>query len=106
MNNTIRKIRLAIAKALWPKEVRQGDLFTVVRILRMGALTDDGSWVGKTLKAHRVDGDRIQFVELEWWNQKPCSHWLVPGVNCIVKPVAVPLTPAEAKALYNSAKGI
>lgn len=110
ISNTIRKIRLKLALWLWPKDVRQGELFTITRHLRPdGTPTQDGSWVGKTLRADKVDGDRIGFSELNEWSTPPrydrvASIWLVPGKNCLVKPISTPLTKGQERELYALAK--
>lgn len=109
LNNLIRKLRLDLAKWIWPKEVKQGDLFTIVRNLRQGIPSTDGSWVGATLRADIVDGDRIGFSELKPYFSptrfdRVGSYWLIPGVNCVVKPIAIPLLPEETRELYAAAK--
>ena len=99
-----------LAKWLWPKEVGQGELFTIVRHMSAdGTLTNDGSWVGKTLRAEFVDGDRIAFSELNEWATVPhfdhvANLWLVPGKNCLVKPISAPLTKSQERDLYALAK--
>lgn len=106
----MRKIRLALAKWLWPKDVKQGECFTIVRHIRIGGeLTTDGSWVGDNLRADVVDGDRILFSQLNEYGSPPeyekvWGHPLMPGINCIVKPISISLTQAQRSQLYNNAK--
>lgn len=105
-----KSLRLKLAQWLWPKEVTQGELFTITRHLRNGSPTQDGSWVGRTLRADKVQGDTIFFSErLDF--QSTGITWdrchtvpLIPGKNCEVKLVATSLTKQEEDALYNAAK--
>ena len=88
--NNMKKIRLRLAKWLWPKDVCQGDLFTIVRWLRDGKPIADGSWIGQTCRADKVDGDRISFSVFccHVNRYKPVkSIYLIPGINCEVKMV-------------------
>jgi hypothetical protein len=89
----INMARLRLAMWIWPKVVREGDCFTLTAILRLGNPTNDGSWVGYTLRADKVEGDRILFSE--WYSHSrrfsPVNHMLIPGVNCRVKLVESPV---------------
>lgn len=108
--NLIRRIRLALAKWLLPKDVREGELFTITRHLYVnGEANNDGPWVGDILRADRVEGDRIAFSVLRQYVSspsgfEPVNYWLIPGKNCLVKPISASLSQDEARALYERAK--
>ncbi len=107
----MKKLRLILAKWLWPKEVKAGELFTIVNHLNAeGAPTRDGSWVGDTLRAEIVDGDRIAFSKHNEYGPVPRfdpvkGFWLLPGKNCTLKLLAVPATREEARVMYAQVKG-
>lgn len=90
-------LRLRLAMWLWPKTVRQGDYFTLTAILQFGKPCNDGSWVGHTLRADKVEGDRIHFSDWSRYAKRfdPVGHALVPGVNCSVKLVKAPSVEQE-----------
>lgn len=105
---TIKQLRLKLANWIWPKEVKQGELFTIIRHLRSdGQPSTDGSWCGDTLRADVVDGDRISFSTHD--EHMPgrfykVSHWLIVNQNCIVRPIASPIPQDEQQAIYKAAK--
>lgn len=86
----LNAIRLKLAQWLWPKVVKRGDYFTIIRILQYGKPTNDGSWVGDTLRADSVQGDRVHFSQWQSYSKRfaPVSHVLIPGVNCELKLVS------------------
>src|SRR5690606_7529479 len=88
---SFRRLRIALSKWLWPKTIKQGELFTIIRWLRDGRPWIDGSWVGETLRADIVDGPRISFSVLREFCDPP--RWervrtvqLIPDHNCDLLP--------------------
>ena len=105
----MRKLRFWLAKKIWPKEVKQGELFIIIRHLRDGKPSGDGSWVGETCRADIVDGIRISFSVHNRWKAYPHFEriptlWLVPGKNCVVKAISVPMTEAKTAKVYAESK--
>lgn len=87
LDTFVRKIRLSLAKWIWPKTVKQGELFTIVR---WNLDYTENSWVGETLRADIVDGNRISFSKYNSYAQPPQwqkvkDYWLFPETKCTIK---------------------